>query len=166
MQIEEVFSPPDIIAVQKLAHEIWNEYYPPIIGQDQVTYMLDTFQTAKAILEQIQEGYHYFLLKKEVTCIGYMAVQKQDSSVFLSKFYIQKDDRKKGYAKEALHFLQDYAKKEALHSISLTVNIHNRTAISAYERLGFIKTGTLVQDIGNGFKMDDFSFELPLKKRD
>ena len=166
MQIKEVFSPPEIIAVVKLADEIWNEYYPSIIGQDQVNYMLETFQTAKAIHAQIQEGYHYFILKENETLLGYMAVQKQDYSLFLSKLYIQKDDRKKGYAKEALLFLEDNVKKEGLHSISLTVNIHNSTAINAYERLGFIKTGSLVQDIGNGFKMDDFSFELPVKNRE
>ena len=160
MQIKEVFSPPEIIAVSKLADEIWNEYYPPIIGQDQVDYMLENFQTARAILEQIQEGYHYFILKEGLTPIGYIALQRQDYSVFLSKLYILKEARKKGYAKEALLFLQEYAKKEGLHSISLTVNIHNRTAISVYERLGFIKTGSLVQDIANGVKMDDFSFEL------
>jgi len=160
MKIKEVFSPPEIISVQKLADEIWNEYYPSIIGQEQVNYMLETFQTAKAILEQIQEGYHYFILKEEEMPVGYMAVQKQDYSLFLSKLYIQKGSRKKGYAREALLYLQQYAKQEGLHTITLTVNIHNHTAINTYERLGFLRTGSLVQDIGKGFKMDDFSFEL------
>lgn len=159
MQIQEVFSPPQIIAVQKLAGEIWNEYYPSIIGQDQVDYMLETFQTAKAVLQQMQEGYQYFLLTDE-TALGYMAIKRENACLFLSKFYIQKDSRQKGYSKEALEFLKDITKKEGLRSIILTVNKHNTTALTAYEKLGFNKTGSCVQDIGNGFKMDDFSFEL------
>ena len=159
MQVKEVFSPPKIISVQRLADEIWNEYYPSIIGQDQVNYMLSTFQTAKAVLAQIQEGHQYFILTDETT-LGYMAIKRESHCLFLSKLYIQKGSRQKGYAKDALEFLKDIAKKEGLHSIFLTVNKHNIMAITAYEKLGFNKTGSLVQDIGNGFKMDDFSFEL------
>jgi RimJ/RimL family protein N-acetyltransferase len=163
MQIKEVFSPPEIISVQGLADEIWHEYYPAIITHEQITYMLDTFQTARAILQQIQEGYQYFLLKDE-TNLGYMAIKRHQDRIFLSKLYIQKASRQKGYAKEAIRFLKDLADKEGLRSIDLTVNIHNTTAITAYDRIGFHKTGNLVQDIGNGFIMDDFTFELLCEK--
>ena len=37
--------------------------------------------------------------------------------------------------------------------------INNIGAISAYEKLGFRKVGSLVQDIGSGFVMDDFAME-------
>ena len=160
MQIKEVFSPPEIIAVQKLAFQIWNEYYPPIIGQEQVDYMLESFQTAKAILQKINEGYAYFLVKKDKKEIGYFAIQKQGSALFMSKFYIDKDARKQGHARQSLNFIKDYAKEEGLNRILLTVNVNNETAIKTYESLGFIKTGELVQDIGNGFKMDDYTYEL------
>jgi len=162
VQIKEVFSPPEIITVQRLAHEIWNEYYPHIIGQDQVDYMLESFQSAKAILNKINAGHLYFLLKKDEKEIGYFAIQKQGSALFLSKFYIHKNARKQGYAKESLTFLKDYANEEGLNRILLTVNINNETAIKAYESLGFTKTGELIQDIGNGFKMDDYTYELQL----
>jgi len=160
MQIIEVFSPPQIISVQELAYEIWNEYYPPIIGQEQVDYMLTSFQSSKSILQKINEGYLYFLLKQDAKEIGYLAIQKQGSALFISKFYIHKDARRQGYARQALSFLKDYAKEEGLNRILLTVNINNQTAIRTYEDLGFIKTGELLQDIGEGFKMDDYTYEL------
>jgi len=165
MQIKEVLSAPQITAVEKLAYEIWNEYYPPIIGHDQVDYMLETFQTAKAILKQIQQGCRYFILKENETLLGYMAVEKQDCCVFLSKLYVLKDARKKGYAKEALLFLKEYAKEEGLISISLTVNIHNYIAINTYQKLGFTKQGSIIQEIGNGFIMDDYKMEKPVSKQ-
>lgn len=160
MQIEEVFAPPQIIKVQELADEIWREYYPAIISQEQIGYMLNTFQTAKAILEQINEGYSYFLLRVQDKEIGYMAVRKRQNSLFVSKLYIRKTARQKGYAKKAVSFLKDQAKAQRLSSLSLTVNIHNKTAIEAYEHLGFKNKGTLKQDIGEGFIMDDYIYEL------
>jgi len=160
MQITEVFSPPQVVQVSDLANEIWGEYYPPIIGHAQVEYMLEKFQNPKAILSQINEGYLYFLLSKEEIPLGYMAVEKRSSSLFVSKFYIKKDFRENGYAKESLLFLKGLAKQQKLNSLSLTVNVHNTIAIKAYTSLGFIKTGTLVQDIGEGYTMDDYTFEL------
>jgi diamine N-acetyltransferase len=163
MQIKEVFSPPQIIGVQKLANQIWNECYPAIITQEQVDYMLETLQTAKAILQQIQEGYIYFLLIEDEKNIGYMSMKEMQNSLFLSKLYIHKDARQQGRAKGAILFLKDYAKKAGLSSIFLTVNKHNEIAIKTYENFSFIRTGSLIQNIGNGFIMDDFRYELPLK---
>ena len=40
--------------IEKLAHDIWNEHYIPIIGKTQVDYMLDKFQNVDAMLLQIQ----------------------------------------------------------------------------------------------------------------
>ena len=162
MQIKEVFSPPQIIAVQKLAHEIWNEYYPAIISQEQVDYMLETFQTSKAILQQIQEGYFYFLLIKDEINIGYMSIKKMQNTLFISKLYIHKDAREQGYAKEAVHFLKNYAVKRSLKSLYLSVNKNNQVAIKTYESLFFKRIGSLIDDIGHGFIMDDFRYELQL----
>jgi len=160
MQITEVYSPPQIITVSQLADEIWKEYYPSIIGHKQVEYMLESFQNPKAILAQINEGYRYFLLSYEEVFIGYMAVRQKGKSLFVSKFYIKKNSRQKGYARHALIFLKKLAKKEGLFSLSLTVNIHNTAAIKAYTALGFINTGTLIQEIGEGYIMDDYTFEF------
>lgn len=41
----------------------------------------------------------------------------------------------------------------------LTVNKNNVKAIRAYEKTGFKNIGSLVQDIGNGFVMDDYKME-------
>ena len=42
----------------------------------------------------------------------------------------------------------------------LTVNKNNISAVSVYEKRGFKKIGEGVTDIGNGFVMDDFYFQL------
>lgn len=160
MQIKKVSSLEDILSVEVLAHEIWNEYYPTIIGQKQVDYMLDAFQTSSAIAKQIEEGYLYFLFVQNEKPLGYMSIQKQTDSYFLSKLYIRKPFRRNGFTKQALEFLKELAVEQGARSLYLTVNIDNDVAIKCYERLSFKKSGSLVQDIGNGFVMDDFRYEL------
>jgi hypothetical protein len=53
----------DCHAVEALAFPIWREHYTPIIGSTQVDYMLNKFQTAHAVEDQIREGSQYFLLQ-------------------------------------------------------------------------------------------------------
>ena len=48
--------------LSKLACEIWNQHFVPIIGQAQVDYMLNKFLSPKALTEQIASGYEYFLV--------------------------------------------------------------------------------------------------------
>jgi len=160
MQVKEIYTPNDILEVSTLAHAIWREYYPPIIGKEQVEYMLQKFQTPKAILANINEGYDYFILLEQNHQVGYCCVQKRAHTLFVSKLYIQKKDRQKGYAKACVDFLCTLAHENGLSSLSLSVNKNNLLAIKAYTALGFVNTGALVQDIQEGYVMDDYSFEL------
>jgi len=164
--IIEVTSENDIAIVEELARRIWTEHYTPIIGKDQVEYMLDKFQSKAAISLQIKsEGYLYFLLEKEGKYIGYIAVQSEGRELFLSKIYIEASRRGKGFGKEAIQFLENLARKLSLEKISLTVNKNNVKTIKAYGKMGFKNLGPVVQDIGNGFVMDDFKMEkiVPLR---
>ena len=63
-----------IKAVADLAREIWNEHFVPIIGQAQVDYMLERFQSAPAIRGQIAAGYEYYLVRDRGRYAGYFAL--------------------------------------------------------------------------------------------
>ena len=141
-----------------LAEEIWNEHYPSIIGQAQVDYMLERFQSARAIAEQIATGVVYYLLFHRGTPAGYVAFHaEQDSDrMFLSKLYIRKKYRSHGFGRVALRLVEAAAHQEGLHSVYLTVNRHNTTSIRIYEHMGFRKESEQVKDIGGGFVMDDY----------
>ncbi|GAL90541.1 GNAT family N-acetyltransferase [Jejuia pallidilutea] len=139
-----------------LANNIWREHYTKIIGKAQVDFMLEKFQSANAIKQQIAEGYMYYIITVEATAIGYISIKKEDKNLFLSKFYVIKPERGKGFGKTAMTFLETKAKALNCNSISLTVNKNNGNAINAYEKLGFNNVGTIVIDIGKGFVMDDY----------
>ncbi len=142
--------------IAKLAHDIWHEHYTPIIGKDQVNYMVAKFQTSEAMQQQAEEGYEYYVLNHQNNDVGYLAIEKRDDDLFLSKIYLLKTCRGKGFGKVAFNFIEKRACDLNCKSISLTVNKNNINTIKAYEKIGFINTEAIVMDIGNGFVMDDY----------
>ena len=162
MHIKIVSDKKQIRLIESLANEIWYEHYIPIIGVDQVEYMLKKFQSFKAISQQIKDGSLYFLCEHENEPIGYMSVIIREKELFLNKFYVKATQRNKGFGREMMVFLEALSETKGLSKISLTVNINNTESIKAYEALGFVKCGTVIQDIGNGFFMDDHMMEKKL----
>jgi diamine N-acetyltransferase len=156
--IKKVESKKQIDIVANLAKEIWTEHYSPIIGRKQVDYMLDKYQSKKAIENQISnEKFNYYIIGDEdESPAGYIGFQFKDDELFLSKLYILATKRNKKFGKKAVQFLEGLAKEKNINKISLTVNKNNKNTIKAYEKIGFDNLGPVVADIGNGFVMDDY----------
>lgn len=152
-----------IKTVAKLAAEIWTEHYTPIIGKDQVEYMLEKFQSQAAITEQINQGCQYFLIKDNRDFAGYFAIQPKQDELFLSKFYVKPSCQGRGLGRKSLNFIEEIALEKGFTKITLTVNKHNTKSIKIYEKLGFKNAGPLTTDIGNGFVMDDYKLKKILE---
>ena len=141
----------DYQIIAKLADIIWREYYIPMVGKAQIDYMLEKFQSAKAIGKQSNQGYEYYFINFNSTPIGYVSIKKEDDSLFLSKIYVLSNYRGKKIGKTALQFVEEKAKVSSLNNITLTVNKNNYNSILVYEKFGFNNLGPAVKDIGNGF---------------
>ena len=150
-----------ISVVENLAYSSWREHFTPIIGGPQVEYMLEKFQSKAAILDQIEnQGYLYYLFEDENSgWIGYCAVVPQPEELFLSKLYIAAEDRRRGFGRRALEFIENLARDNGLSKITLTVNKNNAGPINAYKKLGFVITDSVVTDIGGSFVMDDYKMQ-------
>jgi diamine N-acetyltransferase len=158
--ITKVITKTEIKAVEKLAKEIWTEHYTTIIGKEQVDYMLEKFQSEEAIANQItSEKYKYYLIRKNENYIGYAAIQVKKEELFLSKIYIKNSERGRGHGKKIITFIENLTKENKLNKITLTVNKNNIKTIKAYKNCGFKNIGALIQDIGNGFVMNDYVME-------
>jgi len=154
----------EINEVVKIARDIWTEYYPPIIGFDQVEYMLENYHSKDAItIEITRDNYAYYLIKVKNRIIGYIGIQLKGNDLFLSKIYIRSSERGNGIGKASMNFIKDLALENNMNRISLTVNKNNTGSIDTYYRLGFIKTGDICVDIGGGYKMDDIQMELKIR---
>jgi len=152
----------DVTTVVELAGEIWTEHFPPIIGAAQTAYMIEMFQSAKAVRRQIAEdGYLYYLLQSGSDRIGYTAVhpEPENHAMFLSKIYIRKSFRGQGCSRAVVNFIANLCRESGLGMIYLTVNKRNFSSIAVYKKLGFVCAQELVTGIGNGFVMDDYVME-------
>jgi GNAT superfamily N-acetyltransferase len=150
-----------------LAREIWYEYYVPLIGKPQVDYMVEKFQTAAAMLEQVvSEGYLYFTIEEGEKLLGYFAIQPQPATggMFISKLYLHSASRGRGTGRMALEFIEHECLARGLNFLWLTVNKDNPT-VSTYQQWGFRIAEALVMDIGHGFVMDDYRMEKPVGTR-
>ena len=157
-----------IEAVAELAREIWNDHFVPIIGQAQVDYMLDRFQSAPAIRRQIfSEGYEYYLVSDRARRIGYFALvpHRKGTGAQLSKIYLRRSERGRGAGRAIIEFAEAWCIKRGFRKLWLTVNRHNAGPIAFYERMGFVRAGNLVQDIGSGFVMDDYKMVKRIRQQ-
>lgn len=147
-----------------LADGIWHEHFTPIIGGAQVEYMVEKFQSVPAVTEQLRQGYEYFLLLLVGRAVGYTGIHAENGELFLSKLYLQKENRGKGYARQAMNFLEDLCRQRGLSKIWLTVNRHNDNTIAAYKAMGLTIVREQKADIGGGFFMDDYIMEKPVSR--
>jgi len=153
-------------AVAELADEIWHEHYTPIIGAEQVEYMVAKFQSAEQILMDIKEnGFIYFTAREKGKdkLIGYCGVAPQEGCLLISKLYVHSDFRGNGISRSFLEKVFTLARLEyGLEKIRLTVNKYNENAIAVHQKNGFEIVESINVDIGGGFFMDDYLMELSL----
>lgn len=159
VNIEFAKSEVDYERISQLARVIWYEHYPSIISLEQIDYMLERFNSAETIAQQVKEGVLFYYITYDDEPVGYTAFIKEADHVFLRKLYLLKNYRGKGIAKEILQFVESTANSWDLKSIKLYVNKHNTNSVLAYEKLGFVKIKAMMTDIGGGFFMDDFEME-------
>lgn len=164
IQILNVEQDEQLHEIERLAKIIWTEHYTPIIGSDQVMYMLDKYQSVATMQEQLKDGYQYFLvLNDQNESCGYLSVQpREDGKVlFLSKIYVLSTCRGKGIGKKMMEYVVGLAKSINAEKIRLTVNKYNSGSIAAYHKMGFETVDSVNTDIGKGYFMDDYVLELP-----
>ncbi len=121
--------------------------------------MLEKFQSKKSLRQQRKDGFTYFLLMNHSQPIGYTGVQLKNNELFLSKFYLLLEERHKGFGRQAMDFLEQFALKQHVRKITLTVNKNNLDTINAYTKMGFVNLGSVIQNIGHEFVMDDYKME-------
>lgn len=178
LTFEPVETQEQIGRLADLAAEIWDEYWPPIIGQAQTDYMVELFQSPDAIRRDMQDrGYRYWFLVDEGRVVGYtggaaeimtgdaahdaaichnpVVQQRWNRRFFISKIYLRSSERGKHYASRVLDFYESLCREEGLPAMYLTVNKHNQLGIRAYLGNGFEIVDVQAADIGAGFVMDD-----------
>lgn len=156
IEIHSATTKTDFDRISELAHVIWHEHYPSIISAEQIDYMLENFNSTKAIIEQVADAVLFYCIIFDGEPAGYVAIKIETDFLFINKLYLLKAYRGKKIAKHTLKFIESVARSTHLENIKLHVNKYNTNSIDAYERMGFLKSKSMITDVGNGFVMDDF----------
>lgn len=160
MNIREIFGQADVTRMVKVAEIVWREANTAFCSEEQVEYMIERFQSYEAVMGQLMQGYRYFVIEENGEILAYFGVQPQDDRLFLSKYYILKQNRGRGIFSMGLDFMKALCQELGLRAIYLTVNRNNTHAYEVYLHKNFKVIEEAVADIGCGFVMDDYIMEL------
>ena len=162
IRMVSVLSAQQVETLAALASKIWHEHYTPLLGAEQVDYMVEKFQSESAISKQIAEGTAYVLAVDRGEPVGFCAYHPENERMFLSKIYLRKDARGKGIARQFLNLVEQQAAKLGLPAVYLTVNKENSGSIAVYKAMGFRIIDAVKTPIGGGFFMDDYVMQKDL----
>ena len=146
LSFPEIRSTKDLHLLADTAQGIWREYFPGIITDEQIHAF----------------GYRYFFVAEEENILGYIGVHEEEKALFLSKLYLKKEYRGRGYFSGMLAFCENLAREKSLFSLYLTVNRGNSHSVQVYEAKGFRTIREQIADIGAGYVMDDYVMEKKL----
>ncbi len=146
----------DALKIHHLAEAIWWKHYPAIIGEEQVTYMLNKMYALSTLEEQISNGIQeYFIILENEIAIGFFAVEIQENKeAFIHKFYILQTEQRKGIGANSFQLLLNQFPQ--INCIRLQVNRQNYQAINFYFKMQFKIEKVADFNIGNDYFMNDF----------
>ncbi|MBD1385387.1 GNAT family N-acetyltransferase [Mucilaginibacter rigui] len=130
----------DVEAILQIAHQTWWPTYEPLLGKEQVAYMLGELYTPEKIAKQIAENQQTFLVLVEdgqpVAFAAY-SPREEDAEIYkLHKLYCLPVTQGKGYGKILINAVADKTREAGKTTLDLNVNRYNN-AKSFYEKMGF-----------------------------
>jgi ribosomal protein S18 acetylase RimI-like enzyme len=149
----------EIPVVQRLAHAVWHEHYPGIITVGQIEYMLArgyADDVLAGFIGRPDRGLELALIDDEPAGFAAWYLTDDPAEAKLDKLYVLPSRQRRGLGAALLVRVDELARAAGAMRLVLNVNKHNVQAIRAYERYGFAKREAVVNDIGNGFVMDDY----------
>lgn len=125
----------DIQRIVLLAWEVWPEWYWPVIGPEQLAFMLDAIYNPDSIRKQMEDGQEFFILSVRNRDAGFLAI-RQASIARLEKLYLKSDYRGQGIGLSMLNFAAEQAMNLGKGQLQLNVNRFN-PALDFYLANGF-----------------------------
>ncbi len=152
----------DIPLLRSLAERIWRAWFPGLISNGQIDYMLEWMYSPATLAREIREGVIWELAFMGDEPAGYLScsLEAAASRLELRKVYLLPELHGRGLGQRMIERAKEAARGAGARSIFLRVNRGNARAVRAYERAGFRVAETSVRDIGRGFVMDDFVMVL------
>lgn len=152
--------------IRKITFEVWPPTYTPIIGEQQLQYMLDRFYTPQSLEQQMANGHKFYVGYEGDDAVAFASFSELEKGVYkLHKLYALTSMQGKGLGYAMLqHVINTILAEEHIAELRLNVNRHNARAIAFYNKIGFQQMAVEDIDIGEGYFMNDYILMLPLSK--
>lgn len=157
----------DIPLIQDIVAKTWPVAYTDILGEKQVSYMIDLFYSASSLLQQMNNQHCFLVAFNESNHIGFASFSHKNDCIYkLEKLYVLPTDQKTGAGKALLQTVEKEALSMGAAKLRLNVNRKN-IAKTFYQKNGFKVIAEEDIDIGNGYFMNDYIMEkdLPVPER-
>jgi GNAT superfamily N-acetyltransferase len=147
----------DIPTIQAIAHATWPVAYADILSPAQLAYMLERMYSAAALLDQLtNQGHRFLLAERDGEAIGFAGYANHHTTgrTRLHKLYVLPHVKGGGVGHALLEAVLKAAQMAGDTAVELNVNKYN-PAKAFYLRHGFTVERDEVIDIGQGYVMDD-----------
>lgn len=155
----------ELILIQRIAHQTWPSTFAGILSSEQISYMLNWMYALPMLESQVEQGHEFLVAEEEGKAIGFAGFELNHLASRMSKLhklYLLPSSQGKGVGKALLLEVAKRARVSGQKSLVLNVNKYNKKAIDFYRALGFVTIRQEVNDIGQGYVMDDDVMELSL----
>jgi len=147
----------DISLIQELVADVWPQTYTPIVGKEQVTYMLNMFYSAEALKKQMKLlGHRFIICYNNDEPAAFASWSEVQGNIYkLHKLYIIPGQQRMGVGQAMLKHIVEEIKEKGAIALLVNVNRHNLNAKAFYEKTGFTHVIDEDIDIGKGYFMND-----------
>lgn len=156
-----------ILIIRELAANLWPVAFASILSAQQIAYMMEMMYSQTSLEGQMSQGHRYAIAQHNKLNIGYVAFETdhtESDKTKIHKLYISPKYQRHGVGKTMIDYVAQQALKANNTALFLNVNKYNTQAISFYQKHHFALIKEEEIDIGNGFIMDDYVFELTLNE--
>jgi len=166
MEFKEIKTAEEIDCLVELIQEIWTEVFIPIIGKEQVDYMLVHYQGKDVIAAEIKQGVRYFFIDDSDRHIGYFAYLPEEDHLLISKIYLKKEFRGLGLSSKIFSYFEEAARASKKDKLLLHVNRSNKLAVDVYLHCGFKIVKTVDLPLGDKFFLNDYWMEKKIDAKE
>lgn len=152
----------DIPLIREITYRVWPSTYIPIIGREQLDYMLDLFYTPDELKKQMEvSGHNFILCYSDETPVGFASYSELEPGIYkLHKLYVLPETQGMGAGRMMLQHLAKAIKQAGGNLLRLNVNRYNTNAMAFYSKYGFRHSSDEDIDIGGGYFMNDYVLEI------
>ena len=151
--------------LRTFAGEVFAAHFSTLLPAAQIEHMITRQFVPDVVRAELARGVRWEWLRgSDDGPFGFLSCGPRDGPGYpLRKVYLAAEVRGLGLGRLMVERVLEHAERAGAEVVRLTVNRRNAGPVAVYRRLGFRVVDEVDVPIGEGFVMDDFVMERPLR---